>query len=83
MRKKGPCRPGASTLDRTGQIIPGSSSIRVEMNRAKAWLHANPRPSVQGVFLVTSVENKGFSTALILRLRSTIRFGHESAAEKP
>jgi hypothetical protein len=26
------------------------------------------------------VENKGFSTALILRQRSTIRFGHASAA---
>src|SRR6202142_2066581 len=30
--------------------------------------------------LGNSVENKGFSTALILRLGSTIRFGHASAA---
>jgi hypothetical protein len=29
------------------------------------------------------VENKGFSTALILRLGSTIRFGHASAARGP
>jgi hypothetical protein len=28
-------------------------------------------------------ENKGFSTALTLRHRSTIGFGHESAASDP
>jgi hypothetical protein len=30
-----------------------------------------------------SVENKGFSTALILRRESTIGFGHASAAREP
>src|ERR1700693_3977254 len=30
--------------------------------------------------LANPIENKGFSTALILRLGSTIRFGHASAA---
>ncbi len=29
------------------------------------------------------IENKGFSTALILRLGSTISFGHASAASDP
>lgn len=29
------------------------------------------------------IENKGFSTVLNLRLGSTIRFGHESAASNP
>src|SRR5882724_5310325 len=30
-----------------------------------------------------TIENKGFSTVLILRRGSTIRFGHESAASDP
>jgi hypothetical protein len=29
------------------------------------------------------VENKGFSTVLNMRLRSTIQFGHASAARDP
>jgi len=33
--------------------------------------------------LGNSIENKGFSTALILRRRSTIPFGHASAASDP
>src|ERR1700684_452702 len=33
-----------------------------------------------GTMIGNSVENKGFSTALILRPRSTIWFGHASAA---
>ena len=36
-----------------------------------------------GTMLGNSVENKGFSTALALRLGSTILFGHASAARDP
>ncbi len=57
------------------------------------WEGRNGRESGFGHYVLTHtegrtnlgnyVENKGFSTALILRQGSTIRFGHASAARDP
>jgi hypothetical protein len=41
------------------------------------------RDSEVCTILGNSIENKGFSTVLILRRESTIRFGHASAAHDP
>ena len=43
-------------------------------------LYAGIGGAKTGINEVAPIENKGFSTALKMRQRSTIAFGHESAA---
>jgi hypothetical protein len=79
----------ASILPVAVKLLPGFSFFRETLHGAEPKTgeigsveQFAPGPEVR-TKIENFVENKGFSTVLMLRRRSTIGFGHASAARDP